>query len=266
MMPFRMALLLLCLGPLLGSAPLAAQDHAWREQTPHGLQMTRSDLEALVDRYEISAASTGYSSELRQRARAEADLVRRRLAEGDFQVGDRIVLFVQGEQRWSDTLMVEPGRAVSLQEIGAISLQGILRSELEPHLHAELSRHVRDPVVRAESLIRLAVIGEVGRPGFTVLPASMLFEDALMAVGGPTRNADLDRLRIERSDRILWEKDELRDALVEGRTLDQLSLRAGDRIVIPAERRGFFAGGPVVVLRSLTLVLPPLIYLATRVF
>lgn len=265
-MPFRIALLLLGLGPLTGGAPLAAQGAAWQEQKPHGLEMTRSELEALVERYEIAAASTGYSSELRQRARAEADLVRRRLAEGEFQVGDRIVLFVRGEQRWSDTLMVEPGRAVSLQDIGAISLQGILRSELEPHMHAELSRHVRDPVVRAESLIRLAVLGEVGRPGFTVLAASMLFEDAVMAVGGPTRTADLDRLRIERGERILWEKNELRDALAAGRTLDQLGLQAGDRIVVPTKRTGLFAGGPGAFLRSMTLVLPPLVYLAARVF
>jgi protein involved in polysaccharide export with SLBB domain len=78
-------------------------------------------------------------------------------------------------------------------------------------------------------------MGHVNSPGFMVLPASMLLEDALMAAGGPGREADLDRLVIHRGGDAVWEGGPLQDALVHGLTLDQLSLRAGDRIEVPRQ-------------------------------
>ena len=46
---------------------------------------------------EEAAAGDEYGSALRARARAEAEVLRRRLAEGDFRVGDRIQVQVAGE-------------------------------------------------------------------------------------------------------------------------------------------------------------------------
>ena len=226
-----------------------------------GLQMSRDQLEAVLERYEEAASSPGYSSELRAQARREAELIRRRLVEGDFQVGDRIFLQLRGPRFTADTLVVQPDRTIEVGEIGGISLEGLLRSELEPYLREELSRYIREPEVRAESLIRVSVMGQVNRPGFMVLPASMLLEDAIMAAGGPGQGADLDEMTIERSGEEIWEGAALQEALVEGRTLDQLNLRAGDRIQVPQEQPGFFSRG---IVRTLLFTLPPLILVTTR--
>lgn len=200
-----------------------------------GLTMERSDLQTLLEELEGVSASSAYSSRIRDRAAGEADQIRTRLELGDFRVGDQIVLRIEGEGEIPERIPVQPGPRITLPVIGPISLDGVLRSELEAYLTRELAQFIRNPVVRAESEIRVAVLGEVGSPGFYTVPAEMLLGEVLMHAGGPSSTADLDEVRIERQGRELWGGEGLRDALAEGRTLDQLNVRAGDQIVVPVE-------------------------------
>jgi protein involved in polysaccharide export with SLBB domain len=197
--------------------------------------MQRAELENLLTQYDAAAdESSAYSGSVRERSRRAAEAIRDRLANGDFRLGDRIFLDVEGELDVPDSLIIEPGPKITLPRMGAISLAGVLRSELESHLTKELGRYINNPRVRATSLIRLSFQGAVGAVGFYTVPADMLLTEALMQAGGPGVNADLDNMSIERSGVVLWEGDELQEVLAEGRTLDQLNLRAGDQIVLPA--------------------------------
>ena len=250
-----MAVLLLLAG---GSA---AAGQAPRSDPARAL-MTRGELHELLRTYEQAARSPAYSADLRSRARYEASLIRARLEEGDFQTGDRIWLQVEGEPALTDTFVVGTDRALALPTVGTIPLKGILRSELEDHLVRELGQYLREPRLRARALIRISVFGEILAPGFYVAPVEVPLTDALMLAGGPTRDAKLDDIRIERSGRRIWGGDALQSAIVEGRTLDQLNLRAGDRIVVPRQTR-FNVGE---VLRVSLFALPPLIFALTQAF
>ena len=234
--------------------PVSAQAVDW---DPRAAEVTREELTELLERLEVARTATGYSQRLREQAREEAEYIRARLVEGDFQVGDRIVLEIPTEPELSDTLVVTSGRVVTVPQVGAISLDGVLRSELQGHLETELGRYLRNPVIRATALIRLGIMGAVGSQGFYTVPATLLLEDAIMHAGGPAERADLDGLTIERGDREIWSGEQLQSALIEGRTLDQMNLRAGDRIVVPQRTAGFFEGG---VVRTLLITIPPLIY------
>lgn len=222
------AVLLLVLG---AGAPAVAQQPG-RVTSPEGLQLSRQDLQDLLAQAERTAESRG--GETGQHARESAARIRQRLQEGDFRAGDRILLDVRGESAMSGEFTVEPGRTITLPEVGAISVAGVLRSELERHLRQELSRFLQNPVLTARSLIRVAILGEVGNPGFFSLPASLVLEDVVMEAGGPTRSANLDRIRIERAGQAIWRDGALQQAMLDARTLDQLSLQAGDRIVVPS--------------------------------
>lgn len=215
----------------LAALPADAQTPA---VTAGGLQMTRAQLEAQLSEAERLSASAG--GRAGQEAATQAALLRQRLQEGDLQVGDRVALNVVGYPQMSDTFTVAMGRVLVVPEAGEIPLQGVLRSELQQHLTQQIGRVLRDPVVRAQPLIRLEVRGAVGRPGFYTLAADMLLSDVIMFAGGPARNAGLDQLRIVRGTETLWSRDQTRSALVEGLTLDQLNVRAGDRIEIPENR------------------------------
>src|SRR5260370_853313 len=57
--------------------------------------------------------------------------------------------------------------------------------------------------------------------------------DALTAAGGPTQDAKLDKVRVERVGKRVLEGKELRLAFAEGRTLDEMQLRSGDQFVVP---------------------------------
>jgi protein involved in polysaccharide export with SLBB domain len=233
----RIAATALVLVAVAGGAEAQTPSRTGWDQS-RGLQATRAELETMLAELEETATSSAYSGALRSRAREEAALIRRRLDDGDIQVGDRIMLVVEGHQ-FPESVMVVSGRKIILPQIGEVPLEGVLRSELQAYMTTHIGRFIRDPVVRARSLVRVQIRGAVRNPGFFTVPSDLLIEDAIMAAGGPTGNARTDRVRIERARDVIWDGDRLQAAMVQGRTLDQLSVQAGDDIVVPEDRGGF---------------------------
>src|SRR2546428_10273363 len=123
----------------------------------------------------------------------QAPLAPRVLGSG-FQVGDRILLKVEGDSQFSDTFTVGPGPGLTLPVIGEIPLVGVRRADVEPYMSRELARYLKDPVVRAKALIRVSVVGEVQRPGFYSLPGDAVLADALMHADGDTPKVEGARL------------------------------------------------------------------------
>lgn len=214
-------------------APAQSIPGVWDAGSP---ELTREELETLQERYRMVMSSSAYSGGLKRQAEVELARVTERLEQGDFRSGDRISMRIEGETALPDTLFVEPGQTVTLPIMGSISLKGVLRSELEEHMTREIGRFIHDPVVRARSLIRLSIQGNVVRPGFYVLPANLLLGDVIMAAGGPMANADLEELEIRRGTEVFLEGSVLQAATVEGRSLDQLNVRAGDALVVPPQK------------------------------
>jgi protein involved in polysaccharide export with SLBB domain len=222
---------------LLMVSAAGAEAQAKRGWDMRGLQATRAELEAQVSELEATSSSSAYSGNLRSRARREAELIRKRLDEGDIRVGDRIMLRVEGHA-FPESVSVVSARMVILPQVGEVPLTGVLRSELQEHMTTAIARFIRNPVVEARSLIRLQIRGAVRNPGFFTVPSDLLIEDAIMAAGGPDGRARTDRLRIERGGQVIWDGERLQGAMLNGRTLDQLSIQAGDDIVIPERRSG----------------------------
>lgn len=226
---------------LAAEAPLMAQEP--RSQDAAAMGASRAELEALLARLE-SAASPEEA--------VLASRVRTRLREGDFRVGDPILLVIEGEKASSDTLTVGPEQVLAVPGVGTILLAGVLRSELESRVTAELGRYFKKPVVTVRPLLLLSVTGEVERPGFYMLTAGQRLSDAFMAAGGPTRGAALKKVRIEGGDGRVLEDEVVRNALAGGQTLGHLDIRSGDRVVVP--QRSSLTGGEL--LRILVLAIP----------
>ena len=167
----------------------------------------------------------------------EAFLLRNRLERGDFQDGDRIIVQLLGSVPLNDTITVRAGKMLPLPRMDDLPLDGVLRSELNEKLSSHLAKYLRDSTARATPLLRVAVLGQVGRPGFYYTPADVLLSDVLMQAGGPGGNAKLDEMTIRRSGETIWNAQDTRTAVTDGLSLDRLHLRAGDEIYVPAERR-----------------------------
>ena len=58
-----------------------------------------------------------------------------------------------------------------------------------------------------------------------------------MAAGGPGAS-DARQIRIERGEAVIWSVEELVAPVADGRTLDDLGLQAGDRIILPQQAGG----------------------------
>lgn len=215
------------------------------------LQMTRAELQDLLSKFEQAGRAKDYSAGFKARAASEAALIRSRLESGDFQVGDQINLLIEGEFRDSTlTLTVGPGRTVLVPGMGELALTGVLRSELKEQVREFVTRFIRAPVVHTRTMIRLAVIGQVQRPGFHAIPSESLLSDAIMQAGGPTGTAKLSEARVERNGERIWDGRVFQSAIAEGRTLDQMSIQSGDQLIMPADN----GGGSATLLRVLTIV------------
>jgi len=178
-----------------------------------------------------------------------------------FQPGDVIRLEVEGDTVFTGTFTVGPGPALTLPVVGQVSLAGVRRTELEPQLQEQLGRYFKHPVIHAKALIRLSIVGEVARPGIYPVPTDLVLADALMVAGGPTHEAKFAATRIERGDQRLVDAKELQQALGRGLTVDDLNLRAGDRIYVPREVHDPEAPWRIV---GLILSVPAAIYVLTR--
>jgi protein involved in polysaccharide export with SLBB domain len=193
---------------------------------------TREELQAALAEADRVANSEGFSGSFREAKQREAAMIRERLTEGDFQVGDQVQLTVFGETDATGVQTVGPGRVLSVKGLPDIPLRGVLRSEVEPYLREQIGRYVRDAQVKARAMIRLSIIGGVVRPGFYQLDADMMLSDAVMSAGGILAGAEFKRSVVHRGEDRLLEKEEFTKALADGRSLDQLNLRAGDAIEV----------------------------------
>lgn len=244
----RRALLCICLGTAgIGAAPLSAQTAENRSA-----QASRSQIEAALAEAEKIVASPGYSGRVRGAKQREITLLKSRLEEGDLQSGDQVILSVQGDTALTKVFAVGAGRLLTLPGIGDISLRGVLRSEVEEYLTASIRKFLRDPIVHAQTTVRLSLLGSVVRPGFYPLASELIVGDAIMAAGGPVAGIDPAKTKVERAGVEIMSKESFAQALTDGKTLDQLNLRAGDEILVGGRRSA--PGGPSFLTIALPLV------------
>jgi len=195
---------------------------------------------------------------------SQVEVLQRRLTEGDFHQGDRVLLSVQGEPALSDTFTVTPTLDLILPDVGAVSMRGVLRSEVTDHLSREIGRYLRDPVVQAQALVGLTVVGEVTRAGVHWVSSDALVMDLLTAAGGGTRDAKINEMRIERRGRPLLDEKAVQNAIANMATLDDAGLLPGDQLIVPT--RSGSSTYEIVRTVSIILTIPLTIYALTQIF
>jgi protein involved in polysaccharide export with SLBB domain len=223
-------------GPYYPAAPASPPPRT----QPRVQAQTQGQVQAMaVTRSQSRRELEGRAAQLERdpRRRAEAAAIRARLREGDFQVGDAIVLNVVGVPAFSDTFPVRAGRVLQLPEVEPIPLAGVLRGELEPHLRRQIGRYVIDPTIEAHSLVRVAVAGAVTRPGFYEVRPDAPVSEAVMSAGGLARDGDATKMSVRRAGRVMISEGQLRSAVAMGATLDDLSIRPGDELRVGERAR-----------------------------
>lgn len=240
----------------VAAAALAAPLPAQSTVTATTRMATRAELERLQGSYEQLAASTAYSERTRAKARGQAEEVRRRLREGDFRVGDRILIAVGGSVTLNDTVTVIDGQRIQIQNVRQVELAGVLRSEIATKVTTEVREIVREATVTVRPLTRIAVFGAVEQPGYFSVPAETTLDQLISLAGGPTEAARPDRVRLMRGGEVVLRGAEIQDAIARGETLDALDTREGDILDVQRADQGWQMQNTVQVI---TVLLSPLI-------
>jgi hypothetical protein len=167
----------------------------------------------------------------------EAFLLQTRLRDGDFEVGDRIIVAYDGiglqSRSGGDTLTVQSGKILRLgDQMGDLGVRGMLRFELYDSVAARVAKYYKNEVVHVVPLLRLSLSGAVRAPGSHYTRGDSPLSDFITRTGVPDGSADLGNVVINRGQQIWMGKEDVRTALSDGLTIDGLALEPGDEIVV----------------------------------
>lgn len=202
------------------------------------LSAERSAIQERTEELRSRLAGSGVRGKERTEAQAEIDLLSRRLAEGDLRVGDQLVITIVGDSGVQvDTATVRDGMLVAFAGLPDVDVARTLQAEITPRLQTHSDRFFRNRTVRVVLPVRVAVLGEVARPGFYSLAADRPVSELIMLAGGPSPIADLNRVVVSRNGRTVlgaaaWER-----AQQSGITIGALGLRPGDEIEVGRRRQ-----------------------------
>jgi hypothetical protein len=201
---------------------------------------SRAQLDSVATAAEAAVDSPATPAAKRDSLRRFVEDVRSRLRDGDFEPNDRIVVVTRGDSTRVDTLTVQNDRSVTLAQLPPIALQGVLRSELESRLCEQLHLYMK-------------------HPGYYRVPLQITLGDLLMVAGGPSSQADMSHVRVQRGQQTIVDERAVRNAMVRGLPLGQLGIDAGDEVVLkPMRQRNWLliaqlaglATGAILTLRT----------------
>jgi hypothetical protein len=162
----------------------------------------------------------------------DAFRIRTRLRDGDFEVGDVVLVqFDGGALVKNDSLTVQEGKVIRLAEpLGDLSLAGVLRSEVSDLIRTRVDRLYKNEVVHVTPLLRLSASGALR--GFYRFRPDIPLGDALMRMGANGQGADISNIEIKRGSQTVWGNADVQAALTAGMTLAQLQLEPGDEVAV----------------------------------
>jgi polysaccharide export outer membrane protein len=208
-----------------------------RVATPDRISPKRDILEQAAKNFE-TCARTQKDGDRRADCIRQAQLIRKRLAEGDFQAGHRILLFVTGDSALSDTFTVRGDQKLQLPNLPEMPLTGVLDSELQGYLQTQLAKYIRNPSVRAQALLRVSVSGDVANPGFYSIRTDTPVSDVIMSAGGPSSTADVNKTELRRGSAVVVKKGGIQSAIRSELTMSDIGARPGDELFVPSKPNG----------------------------
>lgn len=160
--------------------------------------------------------------------------------------GDELSVRVAGQPDYSlEKARVSPVGAISHALLGDITVAGLTVEQLTKKLTTEFSEYLINPKVSVSLLeahsAKVAVIGEVPRPGILVLDGPMTVFDAISASGGfldTSKKSNVSLIRQTRSGRVQTLTVNL-DRILKGKAdvEENLPLQPGDTVIVHGNSR-----------------------------
>lgn len=151
--------------------------------------------------------------------------------------GDRLGIYMSGSAepvQYDVTINVE-GK-LFIPSVGALSVAGLTLDGFRDLLNKKIARYYAnydmDILLLSPKFVRVAIVGEVERPGYYDLNALNTMVEAVIKAGGPTLRGSLRNIQLFRNNQCQAVLD-LYAFLIQGEAFKQPLLQTGDRIFVP---------------------------------
>lgn len=165
--------------------------------------------------------------------------------------GDVVKIQVFGHEELTGEYPVDENFILLLPIIGEINVRDLSVVDLRRRIRAEFAQLYTQSFVSIIPLFRVAVLGEVNRPGLYSVDPTMTIYDVLATAGGATRDAKGSDTRLIRAGQMV--QVPMDAAWLARATLRELGVRSGDQISVP--RKWLTANDWWVVLTALNTAL-----------
>jgi polysaccharide export outer membrane protein len=145
--------------------------------------------------------------------------------------GDAVKVQVFGHEELSGEFPVDENTNLILPIVGEFSVQGLSVGDLRSRIRREFGQLYTQSFVAVTPLFRIAVLGEVQRPGLYSVDPTMTVYDLVAQAGGTTRQGQENQMRLIRAG--VAYSFGVENMTVGHATVRELGVRSGDQIIIP---------------------------------
>jgi len=160
-------------------------------------------------------------------------------AERIIQAGDALQITVLNHDEFSRVVVVSPEGRIHYHFLSDQYIIGWRFSQLEDRITRQLASVIDTaPYVIVDDTqyyaIRISILGQINRPGFLEVPHGIDLQGALWLAGGPTENADLTSVQIQRVGvgAPVHLSFNVEKFLYEGRVADLVTMQEGDLVIV----------------------------------
>jgi protein involved in polysaccharide export with SLBB domain len=153
--------------------------------------------------------------------------------------GDAVQVAIWREPDLSGKFQVDEQGVVTFPLLGPENVEGIAPDSLQKSLVAQYTKYVVSPSIKVTLLRRVAILGQVQKPGLYPVDATMTLSDALALAGGVGPDGNENDIRLIRNG------DVVRQTLSQATVVGASPIRSGDQIVV-GKRSWFSRNLPIV--------------------
>ncbi len=165
--------------------------------------------------------------------------------------GDVVKVQVFGHDELSGDFPIDENDTLLLPIVGGFSVENMTINDLRGRIRREFGQLYTQSFVAVTPLFRVAVLGEVQRPGLYSVDPTMTVYTVIAEAGGTMKTSN------ERGIKLIRNGQEMGIPLAAGSlasaTLRELGIRSGDQIIVP--RKSWNTDTWLIALQALNVVL-----------
>jgi protein involved in polysaccharide export with SLBB domain len=166
--------------------------------------------------------------------------------------GDVVRIVVWQHPELSGEFPIDENYDLLYPLIGPINVRNLSVTQLRERINTDLSQLFQRPFIAVTPLFRVAVLGQVLKPGLYSVDPTLTVFDVLALAGGTTPQASGNKLQLIRAGvGIPLTAD---PATIARSTLRELGMRSGDQVVVPRKAITFEEWSLILQVTSLALL------------